>query len=304
MKIINFDLNLNSIYIQEPISACIGYFDGLHLGHQALVNKTIAVAKRDATKTCLITFDPDPNSVLKGCVLQHIVNFEERLKIAEGFGFDYCLILHFTKEMANLSIEEFYTKVLHVLPLKNIVCGFDFHYGQFGKGNYDTLAAQSNHQFNVYKIDSVDYLGEKISSSRIRKAIIEGQVDLASAMLGYQYYLVGKVVHGLNLGHSLGFPTANLAIDDETLLPGNGVYYGLVLLDKPYKAMISIGTNPTVKEHGSRTVEAYILDFNQNIYGQELKIELKEKIREMMCFDSAKDLVAQLKKDELKVRSK
>ena len=294
MKILNLKLN-EPITINEPIAACIGYFDGLHLGHQALINQTKDLAVNNGIKTCLITFNPDPHNILEGQTFKHIESFDERLKLIEGFGFDYCLILNFNQTMADLSVEAFYDQILSHLPLKYLVCGFDFHYGYKGQGNYETLTSQAKNNFEVIKIDSVNYLGQKISSSRIRHAILEGDLKLASELLGYQYTLTGQVIHGRALGREIGYPTANLEIDAEVLLPKCGVYLGYAVHnDNRYRAMISIGNNPTVKDNLQPTVEVHLLDFNEDIYQKTIKLEVNEWLRPIIQFDSMADLKKQL----------
>lgn len=302
MKIIDIKLN-ELIDLNEPIAACIGYFDGVHLGHQALINKTKELAKINKIRSCLITFNPDPHNVLEGQVFKHIESFDERLKLIASFDFDYCLILNFNQQMADLSVENFYDQILSRLPLKYLVCGFDFHYGYKGQGNYETLAKQAKDNFEVIKIDSVDYQGQKISSSRIRKAIAEGDLNFVSKLLGYQYALTGLVIHGRALGREIGYPTANLQIDEEVLLPKSGVYLGYAIYQNHrYRAMVSIGNNPTVKENLKATVEVHLLDFKEDIYQEIIRLEICEWLREIIHFNSMADLKHQLEQDEIKAR--
>ena len=303
MKIINFDLK-NPISIKEPIVACIGYFDGLHLGHRALIKETLKRANFSNAKSCLITFNPAPINLLKGKDFKHIESFKERLKKIEYFGFDYCIVLNFNDEMANLSYQDFYQLVLKQFNLKYLICGFDFHYGKDGLGNYETLCEIAKESFGVIKIDSVNYENEKVSSSRIRNAIAKGDLDLASALLGYRYYLKGEVIHGNRLGREIGFPTANLRISNEVLLPEDGVYFGYVEISHEYKALISVGSNPTICEDDDKKIEVYIIDFNGILYGENIKVIFKEKMRDIIHFNSLEALALQLKKDEQSARAK
>ena len=297
MEIIKFSLNETNTF-KEPISACIGYFDGLHKGHQTLVKKAQEEAKNRNIKSAIITFFPDPKDVITGQKHKHIQAFEHRLRIFEAFDIDICIIFDFTKEMCALSKDEFFEKVLRKLNLECLVCGFDFHYAYKGSGDHLTLKDSSEGLFDVLVIDSVNYLDKKISSTLVRRAIEYGNIQLTNLLLGYTYHLIGKVVKGKQIGQSIGFPTANLLVDAETILPEKGVYIGYAKHDgNTYKAMINIGNNPTVADNNQVTIEIHICNFDKSIYGDELIVYFKSKIRDEVKFDDLEDLSRQLSLD-------
>lgn len=299
MKIWKLSLDENEKY-DVPLSVCIGYFDGLHKGHQVLVNQAIELSKKLKCESGLVTFDPDPWVTLKDIKeIKHITTMKQRIELAEKMGLEHFIILDFTASMAALSPEEFMKMLMDKLILKGLVCGFDFHYGAKGKGSAATLKALSMGNFEFVQVDCIDDGFGKISSSRICECIENGDVKEANALLGFPYRVEGKVIHGNAKGSStLGFPTANCEIDEEFILPKRGVYIGRVIVNGQYKAaMINIGHNPTFNKRNMISIEAHILDFNENIYGQEIKVEFYEYIREEKKFASIEALINQLKED-------
>ena len=294
MDVISISLE-NLPLFHEDVCACIGYFDGIHIGHQQLLSKCIDISKQKHTKACMITFDPDPFVIfhpeLKN---EHITPMEDRIHLAHAFGMDCVYKLEFTKEMASLSIDAFH-ELLNRLRVIHLVCGFDFKYAYKNTGNIETLKNQS---FDMTVIDSINDDCMKISSSRIEPYIKEGKVYKASQLLGYIYSISGVVVHGFQRGsHLLNVPTANLLYNPEYVLPKVGVYAGYALVHNVmYKAMINVGKNPTF-DNEELTIEGYILDFNQDIYDQNIRFFFYHFIREEMKFNSIDDLKNQLYKD-------
>lgn len=301
MRIINLDLNhLNRLRI--PVCACIGYFDGMHLGHQALIEKTIEKAKEYACETALFTFDPDPWVTIKGLKdVKHITTLGQRIELASRFGIENIFVLQFTSQMANLSPTDFVDKVLSQCNLKALICGFDFHYGKMGAGNYQTLVDEN--KFEVIKVNSVNRYDEKISSTRISKLLEEGNIVLANELLGYSYELIGTVVHGRQVGRKLGFPTANIEVSKEYLLPKLGVYAAYVLINnQKYQAMLNFGHNPTINYFDEVSVEAHILDFDDDLYGQTIKVYPVCYLRPEIKFQHIDNLILQLEQDRLMTR--
>lgn len=299
MKVWKLSLDENEKY-NVPLSVCIGYFDGLHKGHQGLVKQAIELSEKLGCESGLVTFDPDPWVTLKGIKeIKHITTMKQRIELAEKMGLEHFIILDFTTAMAALSPEDFMLMLMDKLVVKGLVCGFDFHYGAKGKGSSITLKELSIGNFEFVQVDCIDDEFGKISSSRICECIENGNVKEAKELLGYPYRVEGKVIHGNAKGSStLGFPTANCEIDEEFILPKRGVYIGKVIVNDQYKAaMINIGHNPTFNKRNMISIEAHILDFNQDIYGQEIKVEFYEYIREEKKFDSIEALIDQLKKD-------
>lgn len=301
MRIVN--VKLGEIRKQKnPVVACIGYFDGMHKGHQALVNATIEKAKELGVESGLITFDPDPWVTLRNAKdVKHITPLQQRINIAVELGIKNIFILNFTKEMAALSPLDF-IKVLDSCNIKALICGFDYHYGQFGKGDIESLKRDAD--FEVVVIDAVSDNEGKISSTRITNLIEEGEVHKAEELLGYAYRVEGYVVHGNAKGRTIGYPTANVSVPSEYLEPKGGVYACFALIDgKKYKAMVNIGHNPTFNYTESMSLEAYILDFSGDLYDKRLKISFKYYLRPEKKFKYIGNLKMQLEQDEFAVRT-
>ena len=275
--------------------ACIGYFDGIHIGHQKLISKCLQVSKEKDTLSSFITFDPDPWTVFhQGEIYHHLTPLKDKIKIVESFGFDNFYCIHFTKEFASLSLSSFHD-VLNQLHITDLVCGFDFKYAYRNSGNIETLKNQS---FNLYVIDSVNLENTKISTSRIEPNIINGHMILANQLLGYIYSVSGTIEHGFKRGSNLlCIPTANLKVDDEYILPKTGVYCGYVFVNKTYyKAMINVGNNPTF-DNQKLTIEAHLLDFNEDIYDCISRFFFYTLIREEVKFEDFQHLKQQLLQD-------
>ena len=301
MRIVN--VKLGEIRKQKnPVVACIGYFDGMHKGHQALVNATIEKAKELGVESGLITFDPDPWVTLRDAKdVKHITPLQQRINIAVELGIKNIFILNFTKEMAALSPLDF-IKVLDSCNIKALICGFDYHYGQFGKGDIESLKRDAD--FEVIVIDAVSDSEGKISSTRITNLIEEGEVHKAEELLGYAYRVEGYVVHGNAKGRTIGYPTANVSVPSEYLEPKSGVYACFALIDgKKYKAMVNIGHNPTFNYTETMSLEAYILDFSGDLYDKRLKISFKYYLRPEKKFKYIGNLKMQLEQDEFAVRT-
>ena len=299
MRIVN--VKLGEIRKQKnPVVACIGYFDGMHKGHQALVNATLEKAKELGVESGLITFDPDPWVTLRNEKdVKHITPLQQRINIAVELGIKNIFILNFTKEMAALSPLDF-IKVLDSCNIKALICGFDYHYGQFGKGDIESLKRDAD--FEVVVVDAVNDNEGKISSTRITNLIEEGEVHKAEELLGYAYRVEGYVVHGNAKGRTIGYPTANVSVPSEYLEPKGGVYACFALIDgKKYKAMVNIGHNPTFNYTETMSLEAYILDFSGDLYDKRLKISFKYYLRPEKKFKYIGNLKMQLEQDEFAV---
>ena len=295
MRVLDIKVNEN-LNITDKLAACIGYFDGFHLGHQGLFKQTLKAARERSLKSALITFDPDPWVVLKGIKdVTHISTMNDRKVWAEEMGFDYFLVLNFSKEMASLSPKSFVDELLINNNIKYLVCGFDFHFGDKGKGDVAFLKSYAKDIMRVKEIEEITYLGEKISTTRINGAIQNGDLELAHTLLTRPYMMKGKVIHGNAKGRTIGFPTANIELTDLYVMPKSGVYVGKVIIKgHEYKAMINIGHNPTFNEVSHLSIEAHILDFNDIIYDEEITLYLYKFIREEKCFDNIDGLINEL----------
>lgn len=296
MKIKTIHVN-ETFSMEETITACIGYFDGLHIGHQKLIEKVLNISKETNTKSALITFDPDPWAILKGLKnIPHITPMKHRMRIAEKMGIEYWIILDFSKTMADLSPEDFIEQILKPLHLHALVCGFDFHYGRKGEGTIEQLQKQTD--FHVEVIDEVSSEHKKISSTCIEQLIMEGKMEKAASFMGRWYDIEGVVKGGSHVGHKHGFPTANLNLVNSYVIPKKGVYVGAVKVQNEWhRAMINVGNNPTYNYKNEVSIEAHILDFNENIYDEYVVFRFLSYIRDEQKFEDADALSEQLKKD-------
>ena len=296
MRVINIGVHTVQKY-QNPMCACIGYFDGMHLGHQALVKATVELAQKHDCESALITFDPDPWVTIKGLKdVKHITTMRQRINRAVELGIQNIIILDFDKEMSELSPTDFIHKTLAKLNLKGIVCGFDFHYGAHGAGDCNTLKSET--EYDVVVVDAVEDEIGKISSTRICDAIIQGDMPAIKKMLGQYYSLEGIVRRGHQQGRLMGFPTANIEYSDEYLLPKQGVYASLVEIDHHvYGAMTNLGHNPTCNTSEKLSLETYLIGYNGSLYGRIIKVQLLEYLRPEIHFKSRENLILQLEQD-------
>lgn len=287
-----------------PLAACIGYFDGMHRGHQALIHRTEELAQELHCESALITFEPDPWVTIKGMSpadAEHITTMRQRINLAVSYGIENICILEFTKAMADLSPEEFAERVLGQLNLSGLVCGYDFHYGYLGKGDSETLKQYGS--FRVEVVEEVADGSDKISSTRISKLLEHGEIEEAERLLGHPFEMKGKVIPGRHKGTSLGFPTANIQISPEYLTPKPGVYSGSVLIDGiRHPAMINLGHNPTMNYTERLSLEAHILDYSGNLYGRMLTLRFSHYLRPEIHFQSKDNLIMQLEQDVRSVR--
>ena len=278
----------------------IGNFDGVHLGHQRLMARTCAKAKKRGLISVVVTFDPHPMTVLMGQKTPpFITSTRQRLKFIEQQGPNVALVLEFTRQMAALEPEEFVQRyLLQGLALRELVVGYDYAMGKGRKGNFDLLSALGQQLgFGVERLDPVIVGGAVVSSTRIRDLIQSGNVWDARPLLGRFFEVEGEVVDGMKRGASkLGFPTANLRLSG-TLLPKPGVYAVWAEVDgESYQAVANVGDNPTFGDTGL-TLEAHILDFNRDIYGQQICLQFVQRLRSERKFDSIEALKARIADD-------
>ena len=286
---------------QLALSACaIGYFDGLHLGHQQLIETARKEAALHGLESAVLTFDPDPWKILRpDANLEHLCSLEDKEVILEAMGIDCFYVVRFSKTFAALSIDEFHA-FLRAMNIKILICGFDYTYGKMGKGTVASL--QKCPYFKTVVIHPVVDHDLKISSSRIEALVRSGEVLEAGKLLGSLYSIKGIIVHGYERGRILGYPTANLLTGPEAILPANGVYAGFVQVkDQLYPAMINVGFNPTF-DNDKKTIEAHILDFSQNLYGKPSRFFFANRLRGEKKFTGMEELSAQLAKDKKTTR--
>lgn len=276
----------------------LGYFDGLHRGHKALFDKAKEIAKRDNLALTVLTFNESPRLALSRFtpdLLLSLTSPEKRYEKFAEYGVDYLYLIDFTSTFSKLSAKNFLENYIKQLRAKTIVVGFDYKFGHDRKDAID-LAQQFNG--DVVVVTEVQDNGEKISSTRIRQLIFDGNIKEVNRLLGYNFSTRGIVVHGDARGRTIGFPTANLAPIDNVVLPGDGVYVSDVIVNgKSYRAMTSVGKNVTFGGTELR-LEANIFDFKDEIYGETVEIIWLDKIRDMVKFAGADELIEQLKSDK------
>lgn len=287
--------------VKNPILT-LGMFDGVHIGHQAIIQKLNEIAAEMHGESTLLTFEPHPRIVLhkdlKG--LELLTTLEEKISLLQDSGLENLILHEFTPEFACLSSEEFVKELLvNHIGVHTIIIGHDHQFGKDRSGNFEQLQELSkDHGFQLIRLDEIKSGDFLVSSTEIRNALKEANLDLVKKGLGRNYRFSGEVEHGDKLGRTLGFPTANLKLDAYKLVPKNGVYFVKVIHEsKTHKGLLSVGTRPTVTNSHEKRVEVFILDFDQEIYGETLEVELLEFIREDMKFDSLEALVEQMNLD-------
>jgi riboflavin kinase/FMN adenylyltransferase len=289
------------------VCLAIGVFDGVHLGHQHIIRQTLTDARRQGALAVVLTFDRHPNAVVAPERVPSLIQtLPQKLRAVAALGADAALVIPFDLAFSRQTGREFILHLARELaPLRSICVGADFVFGHRRSGSVallETLGAEL--QFTVHGLDSVTLHGQVVSSTRIREFIQAGQLAAAGEMLGRPYALAGRVVAGDGLGRQLGFPTANLETTG-LCLPPNGVYVGRARLqDQTYRVALNLGCRPTL---GSATpvlrVEAHLLDYQGDLYGQELEIEMGDRLRAEKKFDSTADLSAQIARDLEAVRA-
>lgn len=283
----------------------IGTFDGVHLGHQKIIKRLIDLKKKDGGQTVLFTFDPHPRKVLfpDQMDLKLITTTEEKCRLLEKLGIDHVLVFPFTKAFSQMQATEYISEVIAKgLHTKSLVIGYDHRFGSNREGNIETLKELSiPYHFKVEEIPAQEINQLNISSTRIRKAIEEGDVETANAFLGYSFFVSGVVVKGKQLGRTIGYPTANIDVaDPDKLIPKIGVYAVHVVLGSvTYKGMLNVGKNPTTDHDNRIKIEVNIFDFDAEIYGRSLSVEFVKWIRDEEKFANLEELKQALAKDKI-----
>ena len=298
--------------LRRGTAVAVGKFDGVHLGHQAILASLKRVAVERSLETVVFTFANNPLSVLRPELCPRpLASPEQRIDQLEAEGIDNCVMIEFNREFAAIEARDFVEKYLvGAMNAKHIILGTSFRFGRGGAGDADILSELGKlHGFTVEIVESVELrTGETVSSTRIREAVLAGDVAGASAMLGRPYSVRGTVVRGDARGRDLGFPTANLGPNAdgrgvEGLVPADGVYAGAAVVNgTEYAAAISVGVNLTFEPEGESRVEAYLLDFAGDLYGQEIQVRFTERIRDMVAFTGIDALVEQIRQDVAETR--
>lgn len=282
----------------------IGTFDGVHLGHQKIIEQLVATAKRENCHSVLLTFFPHPRMVIQkdnGIKLIHTI--QERIEVLEKTGLDYLIVHPFDTEFSRLTAFDFVRTVLvNHLNTAELVIGYDHRFGKNREGNFEQLEEYSHmYDFKVNEIPALDVNDISVSSTKIRKALLEGNIKKANKYLGHAFVISGTVVNGKRLGNTIGFPTANLEVAEAyKLIPKKGAYLVRAFLNNEWVyGMMNIGVRPTV-EGDSQTIETHFFDFEGDLYGKKIQVQMLDFLRDERKFDSVNSLKEQLAKDRSK----
>lgn len=287
--------------------ATIGFFDGVHCGHRFLINQVKEVAAAEGLPTALITFALHPRKVMQKEYQPLLLSTpQEKLELLAATGVDYCIVLDFTTEMAQLTARQFMESVLkNSLHVHTLVIGYDHRFGHNrSEGFTDYCVYGQEMGMRVVRAKEYSFQGIDVSSSSVRSFLLNGEVEKAACCLERNYRVEGVVVEGYRIGRTIGFPTANIKISNpDKLIPADGVYAVRVEVSgSVYGGMLDIGTRPTFGDKGERTIEVHLLDFSADIYGQSICVEFISRIRSNIRFESGEELMHQLKRDEAEVR--
>ena len=289
-----------------PTVLTVGVYDGVHLGHQALLRQVVEVARSQRLPAVLMSFEPHPRNVLAGHTVVHMLTpHQEKVELLRALGLDYWVVCPFDGAFAAQPMSAYVVNVLvGQLRVQTLLIGHDHQFGKDRSGGFsDLLAFGEERHFQVRQLEAQSIGGAVISSSKIRNCLLAGDIEKANDYLGRPYRLIGQVVHGNKRGRQLGYPTANLVLPADKLIPAGGVYTVRVRHQKNfYLGMMNIGTNPTFTREEEKKIEVHILDFSADLYGQTLEVDVLGYLREERKFASLEMLVQQLQEDESKIR--
>lgn len=293
--------------IEETVTA-LGNFDGIHKGHQALIDEAVNTAKEMGLKSAVFTFSNHPRNVLAGdCVVKNVIYADEKMRLLEKAGIDYLFSVDFDKYIMSRTPEEFVDEILvRKFRMKAAVCGFNFTYGYKAAGTSESLTEYAGSKgIKVHVIDPVKVDGEIVSSTLIRRLVEEGRMEKVRDMMGRPYMIRGEIVHGNKLGGPvLGFPTCNTTLDKNMVAPLKGAYVTkCVIGSAEYASMTNVGTKPTIGDYQTN-VETHIFDFDKDVYGRQIEVYFLSLIRPEQKFASLDELIAQLVRDKKYAREK
>jgi len=301
--------NTQDFRIEMDCVVTIGTFDGLHLGHRKIIGKLLEIKAKTGLQTLVLTFDPHPRKVLFPAQndLKLLTKTDEKLHLLQAMGVDICVVFPFSREFAEINPEVYIQEILvKNLKAKYLVIGYDHRFGKNRLGTIETLKAFSNQStFELEEIPAQDIDSNTISSSKIRHFLEDGAIENAGKFLGFPYFVTGTVTEGKKLGRSMGYPTANIHVDDpEKLIPKTGVYFVKCDIEnKEYYGMLNIGKNPTTDYDQLTKIEVNIFNFDKEIYHQEIRIHFLSFLRNEKKFDNLQQLTEQLKKDEMNCKN-
>lgn len=299
--------NLSEIpKLNGPI-VTLGTYDGVHLGHQTIIHQLVKKAQEKGKDSLLVTFDPHPRKALGLGEIFLLSTLNEKIELLNQTGLDYLLVLPFTQSFSEQTASEFvHDFLIKSLDISEIILGYDHRFGKNREGNVDLLKSLlGEYNKTVTEIPAQSLHEITISSTKIRTALGLGEIDIANQRLGYEYSIGGKIVLGKQLGRTLGYPTANILLEDSSkLIPEHGVYAVTCILEgRRFTGMMNIGTKPTLQEGDKTTLEVHLFDFSSDIYQETVRIIFHHRIRAEQKFENLDALKNQLKQDEVTVRN-
>ena len=294
--------------IQEPIVLALGFFDGIHLGHKEVITTAKKVAEERGYKVAVMSFNQHPSVIFQNVdpdSIQYVSPIERKKELLKELGVDIFYLVDFTKEFGALSPQDVVDPYIVGLKAKVVVAGFDYTYGKRDVANMELLPKYASNRFEIISIPEQKSDNGKISSTAVRDLLLQGEIEKANELLGYDYIMNGVVVHGFGRGSKmLGFPTANIEVSNDTFLLKNGVYIVEMLVEgKWIPGMASIGINPTFDDVHKVTIEVNLLDFDKDIYHLPVRVKWLKYLRPELKFEGINALIAQLKKDEQDTRN-
>lgn len=284
---------------QKDLSVILGFFDGIHQGHKAVISAGVNFAKRNGIKSALVTFNEAPSVFLKKKKKQYLLTKSEKIRLIENLGVDYLYLLDFNEDFSKITASDYLKSLIENLHPKAITSGYNHYFGFNKSGNSDYLKLMQNeYNYEYLEIEPVKIKDGIVSSSKIREALLSGKIKLANYMLGYRFYIKNKVIEGQQLARTLGFNTANLLFPEDIIQIPNGVYAVEVKIDNNnYIGIANYGTKPTVTNDDKKILEVHIVNFDENIYGKVIKVSFLDKIRDEKKFESLTQLKEQITKD-------
>ncbi|MDR0802405.1 bifunctional riboflavin kinase/FAD synthetase [Fluviicola sp.] len=296
------------IKFNSPILT-LGTYDGVHLGHQEIIRSLVERANGKGKESVLFTFEPHPRKVLypESYSVKLIDTLEEKLAKLDKLGLDTVILFPFTKEFSRLSAMEFVRDILvNQIGVSEMHIGHDHHFGKNREGSFRELQELGEvYDFKVFQLPAISVGETTISSTKIRNAVLEGNVSYAATLLGTPFVLEGKVLKGQQIGRTIGFPTANIGLENpDKIVPKNGVYAVRIYLgERVIDGVMNIGIRPTVTNNGQKVIEIHLFDFNEEIYGQQMKVEIMQHIRDEKRFENIEELKNQIQLDEIIARN-
>lgn len=291
--------------IEETVVA-LGNFDGVHLGHQEIIHRTVESARAAGLKSAVFTFSNHTSTILPNMKpVKNILYEEDKLRIIEEMGVDYMIDIPFTKEILSMKAEAFISGILvEKLRIKEAYCGFNYTFGYKAEGTPKVLMEEGlRHGFGIHVQEPFMIDDKVVSSTWIRELISKGEMEECSKLMGRVYSIGGKVIEGNRLGRTIGFPTCNLVVDETMVTPPNGVYISMCTLrGEKHRAVTNVGNKPTVGDY-AKNIETHIFDFDEEIYGEEIRVEFIKHVRDERKFAGIDELKAQIEKDCIDARA-